>query len=374
MQRSCSWPQLTQLENGNDFCGCGPNKIMDLLHEKLSNFGSQSYAWDSKLQLLEEEQKGLQIQNINLLRRNTSYSEEILILESERNEYRIQVEELQALLTDLQKDLRQAEMERKIVSEEWKIQQKAIIDIERSKKELEKQLIMSREALQLQKDEINNTVIHEASMESDFLRQQVQSMKQKLDEKTYSEELKVLRNENKEMQTQICELVQKNVILTRQLGEMQQCIDHWEQRNLEVQVELDRMKVDGVNSTMGDSENLAGPHLTSLADEIGEVLDVRTLCIADEIDEVLSPKLTESLRYIKTHDALEEFIQISASAVKICFPNVWVSSKELIQKAKTVPFYHVHEVLHKFLSEKSQQQKVCRREVCRQEALKKAKI
>jgi len=374
MQRSCSWPQLTHLEKGNDFCGCGQNKIMDVLHEKLSNFGRQSYAWDSQLQLLEEEQKGLRIQNFNLLRKNTSHSEEILILESERNEYRIQIEELQALLTDLQKDLRQAEMERKIISEELKMQQKAFIDIERSKKELEKQLIISREALTLQKEEINNTVIHEASMESDFLRQQVQTMKQKLEDKKDLEELKVLRNENKEMQTQICELVQKNVILTRQLGEMQQCIDHWEQRNLEVLVELDRMKVDGVNSTMGESGNHAGPHLTSLADEIGEVLDARTLCIADEIDEVLSPKCTKSLRYIKTHDALEEFIQISASAVKICFPNVWVSSKELIQMAKTVPFYHVHEVLHKFLSEKSQQQKVCRREVCRQEALKKAKI
>merc|ERR1719419_257189 len=104
----------------------------------------------------------------------------------------------------------------------------------------------------MQKDEIDNNVIHEALIESDFLRQQVQSMQQQLEEKTELEELKVLRNENKEMQTQICELVQQNVILTRQLGEKQQCIDYWEQRNLEVHLELDRMKVDGVNSTMGE--------------------------------------------------------------------------------------------------------------------------
>jgi len=357
MQRSRSWPQLANLEETVDRSLCGPDKIMGLLQEKLSNWGIQSNSWDTELQLLEEEHNNLRVQNFNLLQKNRTYSEEVLLLESERDEFRLQVEELQSHVAALQKDLRQADREKKIVSEELKMQQEAFIDIESSKKELEKQLILSREALTLQRDEIENNFIHEAFMESDYLRQQLQTMERQLEVKKDAKEVQMLRIENKEIQAQIGELIRENVALTRQLGEIRQLVDRQEQQNLELQVELDKMKISSINCTTAWSED----KMLACTPE--------PICLADEVNEVLNEPCTQTPQDIKVQDALEEYIRLSAAAVKICYPNVWVSCKELIKTAKTVPFYRVHEVLSRLMMERIQ-----KRHVCRQEVVKKAKI
>jgi len=184
-------------------------------------------------------------------------------------------------------------------------------------------------------------------------------LEQQLGVKKDIKEVELLRIENKEIQTQICELVQENVALTRQIGEMQQCIERWEQHNFELEGEMERMKDDSVNSRIGWSadKNLSGTP--------------SPVCLEAEINEMYKRPHIKALQYIKTHDALEEYIHLSAAAVKICFPNVWVSSKELIQKAKSVPFYRVHEILTRFLMDKIQQPQVCRQDV---EVVKNAKI
>ena len=224
MQRSSSWPQLTYHEQENDGGGYRSELIRDLLQENMSSFKRQSNARDAQLQLLEEDQKHLRMQNADLLRKNRYYAQEVLILEGEKDEFKIRVQEEQSNLADLQKELRQIKRENKKISTDLTILRKELIDTENSNKELEKQLVMFREALKQQRSEIEETVIHKAVNESAFLKQQLQTLEQQLDKKDIKE-VELLRIENKEIQTQICELVQENVALTRELGEMQQCIE-----------------------------------------------------------------------------------------------------------------------------------------------------
>ncbi len=55
-------------------------------------------------------------------------------------------------------------------------------------------------------------------------------------------------------------------------------------------------------------------------------------------------------------DALQEYIHLSASAVKINFPSVRISQDELIKMVENVPFYRVHEKLCRFMMERLQWQ------------------
>ena len=64
-----------------------------------------------------------------------------------------------------------------------------------------------------------------------------------------------------------------------------------------------------------------------------------------KINPLIRPKNT------RKSDALEEYLHLTASAVKINYPSVDVSAAELIEKARKLPFYRVHDALTRYMME-----------------------
>merc|ERR1712073_275778 len=92
---------------------------------------------------------------------------------------------------------------------------------------------------------------------------------------------------------------------------------------------------------MGAQQNyMTTPTTVSLFDEMNSTRDEKPSVLEDT----------------QRADALEEYLHLSAAAVKICFPMVPISSSELIQKAKRLPFYRVHDVLSRYMMQKLQWQ------------------
>ena len=67
--------------------------------------------------------------------------------------------------------------------------------------------------------------------------------------------------------------------------------------------------------------------------------------------------ITPPLRRAKNtrkSDALEEYLHLTASAVKINFPSVDISALELIEKVRKLPFYRAHDTLTRYMMERLQ--------------------
>merc|ERR1712154_403872 len=59
-----------------------------------------------------------------------------------------------------------------------------------------------------------------------------------------------------------------------------------------------------------------------------------------------------STGHARVLDAQEEYLHLTASAVKINYPNVATTINELLTLARQVPFYQAHEHLAKFMKKK----------------------
>merc|ERR1712029_925085 len=57
-----------------------------------------------------------------------------------------------------------------------------------------------------------------------------------------------------------------------------------------------------------------------------------------------SPKSGEP-GYIRTVDVLEEYLYLSASAVKINYPTVNITNDELLHEARTIPYHKLYDFL-----------------------------
>merc|ERR1711920_686683 len=88
------------------------------------------------------------------------------------------------------------------------------------------------------------------------------------------------------------------------------------------------------------------PPAISLADEVGFTIYGAHTEFEDK------PEHTSA----KASDALEEYIHLTAAAVKIRFHMVPISSEKLIKQAHEHPFYRMHDELTKYMEEKLKEQ------------------
>merc|ERR1711920_983415 len=90
------------------------------------------------------------------------------------------------------------------------------------------------------------------------------------------------------------------------------------------------------------------PPAISLLDEVGfSIYGAHT-----EFED----KIAQPTADAKSSDALEEYIHLTAAAVKIRFCMVPISSEKLIKRAHAHPFYRMHEELTKYMEEKLHEQ------------------
>lgn len=54
----------------------------------------------------------------------------------------------------------------------------------------------------------------------------------------------------------------------------------------------------------------------------------------------------------RNQDALEEYLHLTASAVKINYPTINATSKELIEMVKSLPFYQAHDHLNRYMMDR----------------------
>merc|ERR1712060_475998 len=193
--------------------------------------------------------------------------------------------------------------------------------------------------------------------------------------------------------------VQQNIKLKRQLNDITQRNNHLEQHNQALQDELETFKVGGSCSRESPS-----PRIHSILQEEGVVVDegqevddgegyniydyaysaddydndnefrmqilptvshlARTppaISLADEVGFSIYGSHTEfedkeGEPMGKSTDALEEYIHLTAAAVKIRFHMVPIPSGTLIKRAHAHPFYRMHDELTKYMEEKLKEQ------------------
>jgi len=372
MQRTRSWSQAT--DSGDD----DPEQDLFISPKDIATSIKQNSDLEAQLQRLWEERENLNSQNFNLRQESSSKSARISILEDERNWLRMQVGELQAVLERLQKDFEHVKRENRVIADNMAMQEQALTDIGFSKQQLERQMDTLRKRAAEQTLEVKNKVMLDTRKETDCLKHRLENIGQQLRaSKEDAKELNGMRIENKQMQTQISELVQQNIGLVRQLSEVKQWADTKEQHNLELRNEIENMK-DELRYTSRELSPSRQP-LSQTCNSDLELLPanskpserLRSMTLAEEIEHLsvtastkpLEEDSPENHREEETsQDALEEFIHLTAAAVKICFPDVLVSSQDLIKKARKVPFYRVHDVLSKFMMKRLQKQHGMRQE------------
>jgi len=363
MKRSCSWPQIVNPKLKANSNECGQEEIVKLLKEELTNCEKNRIVWDVNLKLLEEQKKNLHSQNCILLQKNRSYCLQISILNDEKNDHKLQIQDLESRLATLEKKFRQTEKEKEALFSDLGLQRQAFSELIKSKEELEKRLMIVREADKVEMNMNHNMESLDSLEESDILRHQVDVMEQELDaRKEDAIQLQVLRLENKELQIRISELVQQRV-------------DRQEERNSELREEFENMnRENDLRPTVESSSSWQS--LTSHLSDNTFVYPAGNkpattptpICLTENTDDFFSPQTNRTPNKIKSLSYFSEFIQFTVIAVKMSFPNISVCSDDLIERAKKVPFYRVHDVLSRFMSKKQKYQ-----QMCRDEELKRAK-
>lgn len=364
MERSGSWPDFNIISESDYKNGCSPEITIYRLRKKLSDCETQKTSLSSQLQRLLEEKKNLHVHNLKLIESNRCNLQQILILESRKNQLMLQQEELKNQAANLQKDLEESEREKGKISQDLGIWREAFEIIEQSKKEIEKHMEMFKEATARDRNEIENKTLKEFS----FFRQQLKAMEHRLKaEEEITEGVKALRIENNKMQAKISGLTQHNCELKLYIDKVQRSLEDQKNQNVWLQEEIEEMEKQSYSCAsdisnskqllklfVPESGTLTTQHTTAVSDIVTKTPP--PLFLSKEIEERL-PSLTSKCHEDENQwDPLEEYIRLSVMAVKIHFPNVDVSEDKLIEKAKAVPFYNVHDVLSSYMEEKLKRQ------------------
>jgi len=405
MRRSESWPQLFVLsvekeESGecqpgipqNSDCLAHKEVNYDQLSSQVANYEVHCNELTDRVEQLELENQYLNKEITSLKEGSIASLERVKFLEQECDLERLRVRDLECVIADLQKDYEDVENDKRNVSVELSTQKTSIRELQRSKKNLEgqvQQLQESTEWRRMEQDRVRDLV-----EETNLLKAQLHSMEQQLRamEKD-AQEATLIQKENHEMQVQISEMVQQNITLKRQLNDITQRTDHFEQHNHVLQDEIETLTMGGSCSRESPS-----PHVQSILQEDGVVVDdgegdhiynytyssddddndnefrmqilpvvshlARTppaISLADEVRFSIYGSPTEledkeEQPMGKSTDALEEYIHLTAAAVKIRFHMVPIPSGTLIKRAHAHPFYRMHDELAKYMEEKLKEQ------------------
>jgi len=354
MKRSCSWPQLNSLEEdgGEDFLSA--EVVIETLQQKVSDFQRQSSTSISHIENLNSEMAILQNLNKNLIENDGLSSQQILNLENEKYRLMLQLKKAENLIEVLQQDLEKVDREKSAIFKDLGLQQQAFEIMDNSQKEVEKQIEMFREATARDRDLIESKALEDLV----FLTNQLQALELQLKEKEEAAlQVETFAIENKKLQIHNKELIKQNMGLERQLKELQERLEFLKGQNQLFSQEVEDMKL----------QNACGISLNALSYEPRSIrISSATTASNFSILTTQRDEMTPPLLYIQDYDEkttvscrssedeeqfdlVEEYIRLSVKAVKIHFPNLTVSSERLIEKAKMVPYYKVHDILYSYM-------------------------
>jgi len=365
MERSSSWPDINILSESDYANGSSPEVIIYRLREKLSECEEQKTSLQWQLESLKEEKKNVQIHNLNLIENNRCNLQQILMLESKINHLMLQQEEIENQAAYLRKELEESEREKGKISKDLGMWLQAFENIQQSKKEVEKHIEMLRETNARDRNVIENKAIEEFT----YLREQLKAVEHRLKaEQEVAEGSKTLRIENNKLQVKISKLKQQNFTLKLQIDQVEQRFKNEQEQNLKLREEIDEMWKQSCSCVSHESASkqllkFCAPEsgtftpLTFVNDCPPRSPNPLPVYFSNEIDERLLSLTSKRQEDENQWDPIEEYMQLSITAVKIRFPNVNVSQEQLIEKAKDVPFYYVHDVLSKYMEEKSKRQR-----------------
>jgi len=333
---------------------------------------------------MEVENQCLMTENASLNQECRSNTERLKFLERERNSQRLQMKELECFLADLQNVCEKAEKDKRSVAEELTRQQNGFMELEYSKKDLEGQIRKLQASTEWRREKDDR--VHELLTEIDQLRAELRDMEHHLLAKDSEvRDAEQQRAENREMEIQISKMVQQNIQLRRQLNDVSQSKESLEQYNEALQDELQNLRAESticrevspsIQCVLQDIEDsdTNSVHDTEQNEDLyskDNLLHVipagndpaRTpppISLAEEFEFSVynshSPK--EDKDEAKMHDALDEYLHLTAAAVKIRYNMVPISSEELIQRVKNISFYKAHDELTKYMKEKLQEQEM----------------
>jgi len=412
MQRSHSWPKLeTSVEDEVESRDCSTDLpvVADSLQykETVCECENQYRGLVARAEQMEMENQYLISENENLKHECNSNAEREKLLERDRNALRLQIRELECFLTDLQNIYEKAERDKITVTEELSRQISGFMELECSKKDLEAQVQKLQASSEWKRQEEDERV-RELIQENDILRGELQEMEHHLQAKELEvQNAQLLRAENHEMENQISQMVQQNIYLRRQFNEVTQTKECLEKKYEALRNEMQSLKIESRNSREALSsiqyaahdldpehdwsdedvrqnpdknDDVASTGSVGVAStcsvdvgSIGSVVNcavkiipagnnpARTpppVSLAEEfhLSVCNSESTNEDNQETDSHDALDEFHHLTAAAVKIYFHMVPISSDELIERAKNIPFYRVHDELTRYMQEKLQEQ------------------
>jgi len=407
MRRSESWPQIFVLPVEKEHSGecqlgtqCNSdfstNKEADYeqLTCQVANYEVHCNELTERVEQIEMENEYLNKEIASLKEENIASTERVKFLEHECDQERLRVKELECVIADLQKDYEEVENDKRNVSKELSTQKTRVMALQSSKKNLEGQVQQLQESTEWRQMEQNR--IRDLVQETNLLKSQLQDMEQQLQTmEKHARDATLLEKENHEMQVQISEMVQQNIKQKRQLDKLIQNKDYLEQHNHELQEEMQTLKMEGSCSRESSS-----PHIHRTLQEQGVVEEEGEEAVEGEGDhtfdytcngddnevrmQILSTEshlartppalsLADEVRFsiygahaefedmpvqptAKSSDALEEYIHLTAAAVKIRFHMVPISSEKLIKRVHGYPFYRMHDELTKYMEEKLNEQ------------------
>jgi len=402
MRRCESWPQLFVLpaekevitevdeDNNNTLDSLLQKEAeCDELQNEVANYEIQFNDLANRAEQIEEENQFLNKENVRLKEESIANAERIKFLDQAWNQERLQVRELECVITDLQKNYEKIENDNKTLSEELSTERTSFAELQYSKKNLEAQVQQLQESTEWQRKE--NERVRKLVEESNLLKAQLQEMEEYLQAKEKDAlDAEVLKKENHEMEIQICQMVQQNVQLRRQLNDVTLTKDHLEQKNNVLHEEMEILKMESSGSRESTPPQIQCIQQEDEEEEEDEDHTVDYTYDEDDDDnkfkmQILPSEdhltrtppafsLAEEVEYSifdayspgedkveqppsKPSDALEEYVHLTVAAVKIRFNLLPIPKDKLMQLAKKHPFYKMHDELTKYMEKELLEQK-----------------
>jgi len=360
---------LTYKKPSFDFESSVEKKELPLDFDNLRNKATDDYelqcrALKINLQQLESDKQQLinRIDNLsadkqelmnridNLSQVNKSYWEQIGLLQQASEEMRIQVDKLHS-------DSSVAIRERNMGLEDLQTQKIVATDV---KKHLEQQVERLLNANQHLSKRMDRRV-EELLTDKKAMTSCIETLNEQLKEKEWKAQLACrardqLKRENKKMEQRIGRLVQWNVQLQHQVKSSAEKIERLEQQNIDLYEQVNELEWEEEPEPIPQSSIAEPAGQTAKSSTQASTPPARVENFDEEVKWAYLVPPKSSVAKNKSYDALEEYLHLSAEAVKISFPMIDVSIDELLRKANKLPFYRVHDVLNRYMMEKLQWQ------------------
>jgi len=302
----------------------------------------------TRIDRLSAEKQELMNRIDNISQVNKSYHEQIGLLQQESEEMRLQVDKLR---TDSSVAIR----ERNMCSDDLETQKIVATDVKKHLEQEVESLLKTNQHLSKTIDRREEELLTEKKARTSC----IEKLNEQLREKEWKAQLATrardqLKRENKEMEQRIVRLVQWNVQLRQQVKNSTERIEKLEQQNIDLCEQVNELE--WTPEPIPQSTTVTPRGQTARSSTLASTPPARVENFAEEVKwaYVVPPKT--SIAKNKSYDALEEYLHLSAEAVKISFPMIEVSIDELLRKANKLPFYRVHDVLNRYMMEKLQWQ------------------